>query len=157
MFYRWKQILHFFTSNSRHGTHSPFVYELAEKVIYAKQKNAEGNTPTKHTVKHRLIADIAAFYTLQLQHTITEPSMDKACYIPIDKTSAEAVEELQHRFFMVFLDDIHRNTANEAVWDAICRSDAVLVSIDMFHFGIVCYRPGQRKENFKLRFPFWRH
>src|SRR5690606_3315200 len=34
MRYYWDLIQHFFVSNSRHGTHSPFVYGLASRVIY---------------------------------------------------------------------------------------------------------------------------
>src|SRR5690606_3191570 len=34
MRYYFDYIYHFLVSNSRHGTHSPFVYALTEKVIY---------------------------------------------------------------------------------------------------------------------------
>lgn len=39
------------------------------------------------------------------------------------------------------------------LWDTMRLDARVTISINLFHFGILLYRAGQRKEDFLLRYP----
>lgn len=152
MIYWLKYLVHFFTSNSRHGTHSPFVYALADSCIYA---NRENSSKTSSSYK-ALIDDILQFYNISLDDTEADRS-SKAQVIFIESTPIDEILILQQQNFMLFVEGIHLNAANEKKWKSIYQSKETVVTIDLFHFGIVCYRTEQPKEHFKLRFPFWKY
>jgi predicted O-methyltransferase YrrM len=49
-------------------------------------------------------------------------------------------------------DDIYWSSGMKAAWDQIKMHPRVTVSIDLYHLGIIFFRTGQAKENFKIRF-----
>ncbi|MBE8720195.1 hypothetical protein [Sphingobacterium pedocola] len=151
MLFYFKAIIHFLFSNSRHGTHSPFVYRLADEVIYASTKQ-QTNGDSKSGL---LIKEIAAYYSAEIKQdkSVSGGALD----ISIEKLQVAEVADLQHRFTILFLRDIHKNLSNTRKWNNLTKEDAFTVTIDLFYFGIVCQREGQRKEHFKLRFPFWKY
>ncbi len=53
-------------------------------------------------------------------------------------------------------DDIHWSPEMEAAWKYITAHAAVSVTIDLFSVGLVFFRKKQPKQNFVLRWPFWR-
>ncbi len=52
--------------------------------------------------------------------------------------------------FIIF-DDIHWNESMEKAWKEIRENKAINVSMDLFQFGIICKRKGQRKQHFVLK------
>lgn len=53
-------------------------------------------------------------------------------------------------------DDIHWSTEMEQAWTYIKAHPSVSVTIDLFAVGLVFFRQQQRKQNFVLRWPFWK-
>lgn len=151
MLFFFRSILHFILSNSRHGTHSPFVYRLADEVIYtsAKQKVRGGSK------SDLLIKEIATYYGVAIKQD--KSAWSGALDVSIEKLQLEEVVDLQHHFTFLFLRDIHKNASTKKMWNLLSKEDSITVTIDLFYFGIVCHREGQRKEHFKLRFPFWKY
>jgi hypothetical protein len=49
------------------------------------------------------------------------------------------------------LDDIYWSKEMEIAWNKIKADERINVSIDLFRMGIVCKRPGQRKEDFVVK------
>lgn len=60
---------------------------------------------------------------------------------------------LQHTPTSVFVfDDIYWSAGMEKAWREICRHPAVTLSIDLFHVGLVFFRPQQPKQHLTLWF-----
>lgn len=137
MFYFLRKINHYLTANSRHGTHSPFVYALADRLIYNKKLKRSNS----------LIQDIINYYNAK--------GVDSKSFLVTDFTShtAEQLSLLQESYFMIFVKNIHNKT-NQQSWLRMQKDDKFIVLIDLFEFGIICKRKEQPKENFKLRYPY---
>ncbi len=62
-----------------------------------------------------------------------------------------ALNHIHDESFIIF-DDIHWSEEMEKAWSQICKDKRVHVSMDLFQFGIVCVRKGQRKQHFVLKY-----
>lgn len=137
MLYSIRRIQHYLTANSRHGTHSPFVYALADELIYNKEwKRGES-----------LMQDIQDYYACK--------GFDAKSFVMVDLLahSANDILRLQNEYFMVFVRNIYHSKAYRQ-WKLMQENENFIVLIDLFEFGIVCKRKEQPKENFKLRYPY---
>lgn len=145
MRYYYDFIWHYFVANSRHGTHSPFVYKMADEVIYKSEDRAlrgEGERSSEY-----LISEIQRFY-----------SDARSIVVPdIRSLSVEEVLSLQKEYDFIFLNNIYKGNGNKQKWSALVADPNVIVSIDLFYFGIIIPRKEQPKENFRLRFPFFKY
>jgi hypothetical protein len=74
--------------------------------------------------------------------------------IPTNSITNETVEQLiltvENDSFWI-LEDIHANTAAEALWETLKQNPKVTVTIDTYHFGLVFFRKEQAKEHFIIR------
>src|SRR5690606_36745136 len=61
-------LIHFVCSNSRHGTHSPFVYGLVDKVFYGKRQPGEPRDKVE-----RLIARLTSRFQPSAVYTLGDP------------------------------------------------------------------------------------
>ena len=148
MHYLFKLIAHFLTSNSRHGTHSPFVYKLADEVIYKKNQHGTGSK------KQALLVDIANYLSVSYAECSTDIGLDKAWLIQ-DNTSLEKIAVLQHQFKYLVLKDIYKSKYATHLWKDVCKDPRFIVCVDLFYYGFIFYRKEQPKELFRLRFPYW--
>lgn len=138
MIYFLQKIKHYITSNTRHGTHSPFVYALADELIYNKNI----------TRCDSLIEDIIAYY---LSKGLTEFSF---LITDFKQHSFADLLVLQNSYFMIFVKDINDCSYHRKLWKTMQAHKDFVVLIDLFEFGIICKRKEQPKENFKLRYPY---
>lgn len=249
---------HYLSSNSRHGTHSPFAYKLTDEVIYdfkfkkeyvdienqrIKLLNDEAEIEVtdlgagshlnksrvkkiRHMAKHALKSPRLAQLIYRLAHRqqpgqiielgtclgITTAYLAKACpdadFITIEgcpetaKVAQRNFQELalknvelqvgnfdllfpeiikqaekldfiyidgNHRkeatlnYFhwclpkvqegaLMIFDDIYWSQGMKEAWEEIKAHPEVRVTIDLFWIGLVYFRKGQAKENFKIRF-----
>ena len=153
MRFLYKKIHHFLSANSRHGTHSPFVYKLADELIYNKVSTS--NPPASKPI--RLISEIAAFYQKELSYTKEERGQDKILVIEKAQLSAEHIDQDITDYFMIILKDPYANKKVEGHWKLLQDNPRITIAIDLFYFGILMNRKEQPKENFKLRFPYWKY
>ncbi|WP_225551868.1 hypothetical protein [Sphingobacterium bovistauri] len=137
MSYLIRKIKHFLTANTRHGTHSPFVYELADELIYNKHVKRSSS----------LIQDIQDYYNTK--------GIDPSSFVVTDflEYKPDDLLKLQNDYFMVFVKNIHLNQSL-VYWECMQKSEGFIVLIDLFEFGIICKRKEQPKENFRLRYPY---
>lgn len=152
MRYYFKLFSHFFSAHSRHGTHSPFVYKLADEVIYRPS-----TTPKDSGLGvERLLRDIALYYAVDyVYHAVTTNSADAACIIQ-EKLDIDRLADLQKRFRYLVIKNIYSDQEANSLWKAVCQDSRFIVCIDLFYFGLIFFRREQPKEVFKLRYPFWR-
>ncbi|WP_206367125.1 hypothetical protein [Sphingobacterium sp. SGG-5] len=139
-------------AHSRHGTHSPFVYALAENVIYSSSEKGE----RKIRKKDRLIGKIADYFGVVYTSSPQNTGNAKALYVQDFTVSVAGIATLQKQFRYIVLTDIYRNKSDRKRWRTICQDERFIVTIDLFFFGLLFYRPKQPKQNFRLRYPFWR-
>lgn len=135
-------ILHFLLSNSRHGTHSPFVYKMADKVIYNNDVTINSSEGCRSEL---LIRNLQAF--------LKDEMGEEAFVCSIESVSLDAVIHLHQKYSSIILKDLYKTSEAKKIWSLVRQDPSILVTIDLFYFGILIYRVEQRKENFRLRFP----
>ena len=156
MMYHLELVRHFFCAHSRHGTHSPFVYDLADHVIYSNRINT-----TQHEVvidcdwdatpKYiRLVIEILSYLG---SFSLSDFRKDGSYWVNLKKDNIfELIKRVESGQLLV----VHEPHLEFEKWSELINNEIVIVSIDLFHFGLVLNRNEQRKENFNLRFPYWR-
>ena len=148
MRYTLDYLRHLLSSHSTHGTHSPFVYDLADKAIYSGRivQGITGSEKINTRYKNVLLR---IFDHLDIR-SITDTALLSAAVL-----SADEVDDCIQSAGLVVVDAIYRDKLSKANWKAAAALPEVTVSIDLFHFGLLLKRDGQAKEDFKLRYPFW--
>lgn len=149
MRYLYELVWHYLSSNSRHGTHSPFVYKLADEVIY-------------RSLPKRCYLDSASDKTLCLTRAISSylrkelelASSDAILQMDVMERPLDDIMELMKEVPVLIVNNIYRNTTAKKKWSALKADQKTGVTIDLFYFGLIIFRKEQPKENFKLRFPY---
>lgn len=229
-------------ANTRHGTHSPFVYKLADEVIYdfsaekvcvgleelrkkllndhkgrlkddqneveiKKSKNLLQliyRLVTHHQPQH--IIEIGAIWglttvclakaspkaqllsltaspenTSQMRHTLkiggveqvqietgdpqimAQTYIHQAASLDLVYVNGKNTKALMLHIFnqclakvhegsLLVFEELYANEDTKSAWETIKMNPQVTVTIDLFWIGLVYFRKGQAKENFKLRF-----
>ncbi len=149
MRYLYDRVWHYLSSNSRHGTHSPFVYKLADEVIYKSPDKGQYINGGMDKVD-ALILEISLYLGKELNLTYPEAIVQ----VDITEYTLEAILELYMNIPVLILKNIYTDNAAKQKWSALKADQTIVVTIDLFYFGIIIFRKEQPKENFKLRFPY---
>ncbi|GGG82416.1 hypothetical protein GCM10007415_14110 [Parapedobacter pyrenivorans] len=148
-------VIHFLASHSRHGTHSPFVYQLVDEVIYAPRKLDEPSAKVQRLISRLInrfgpegvyrIGDPLPIYPMSL--VIAEGKDSEAIAMQIGRVWPQF-----RRGGVLILVGLYRDRRMKELWRTIQERPDVTVTIDLFHLGLVFLREGQAKENFRIRF-----
>jgi hypothetical protein len=60
------------------------------------------------------------------------------------------IEKAQEQTVFIF-DDIHWSDEMEHAWEQIKADERVMITIDLFYIGLVFFRKGQPKQDFRLK------
>lgn len=175
MNYLFKYWLHYLVSHSRHGTHSPFVYQLVDEIIYQKcapdaitqwpvdiqeGKRAEQK---KYALVARLLEAFAydrvsywadlpnETYAALLQKLRGSYAFRQIYYIDKEQLELGFLDHIEERDILI-INEPHRSGSRTAYWNKLKVDKRVVVTIDLYAIGLVFFRNGQRKENFLIRF-----
>lgn len=149
MGYYFDLVWHFLSSNSRHGTHSPFVYKLATDVIYHK---GEGSNQGRSEEVLKL--KVALF--LKSEMITIQASDFEIKDLDISKFTVDEIIHVINKDKVVILTGVYKDKQSKNKWSALKVDQNVVVTIDLFHFAVLIVRKEQPKENFKLRFPYFK-
>lgn len=153
LLYVWYGFRHFWASNSRHGTHSPFVYKLTEDVIYKSPKKKDKS----ERKSRRLLNEIAGYFGVEYTFSQEGKGENMALCLEGPTMQIDELASAQHCYCFIVLLDIYKGQRNRDYWQAICRDRRFVVTIDLFFFGLLFFRTEQPKQHFILRFPFWKY
>lgn len=128
-FHAFKQLLKYkWIAKTRHGVHSPFVFDFVEKVLRDK---------TPGSFERKLI-NYFNDYPITWRD-ISEINLQLAD-VPADE--------------IVIVRNIHRDAAATNVWLDLVNDAAVKLSIDIYSYGLLFFRDSfKEKQHFVLKYP----
>lgn len=151
MRYYFDYIFHFLVSNSRHGTHSPFVYALTEKVIYNPSYKGQNFVEFPEGFNPNYFPLLKKIWSFWEVNTLSKDLQDKDAqsYWIDGKEDSEVILSLIDAGKIIVF---HEPYKQKRQWKKLIDDQRVTVSINLFHFGILLKREGQRKQDFLLRY-----
>lgn len=158
MRYYFHYIRHFLSSHSTHGTHSPFVYALADQAIYqhmdvAAVRGIELVSAAYRPLVLRLLSYLGKTSIVDLH--AADAGFGDVLLLSAAELDKCTVEKYLSHGFIILVEDLYISKGNKKSWEGIVKRPEVTVSIDLFHVGLLIKRQGQFKEYFKLRYPYW--
>ena len=158
-----KRLLFYLQANTRHGTHSPFIYAFLDKALYNKSKHPDPG-------KHLLYSALAHFdcqrigflgdsvLSREVRARLPDRQFDKA---PLDMGIADRPDEglicwiesgeCWHNDSVVFVGGLRGDQESLALWKQAQRAKGVRQCLETYSAALLFFRKEQAPEHFKIR------
>lgn len=157
--------LFWFQAKSRHGIHSPFIYEFLDRAVYTRdvKKGSPRQRllratrvhfgPERIWVSTGLPANSGILKELNPDPALQRPPFDLFVF---DIPSQEVTEVLSDAGLwrndsIVYLGNIRSSASAYALWEQIRVHPSVRVAVEAYWEGLLFFRKEQAKEHFKIR------
>lgn len=147
MYYFLKKIKFHFQSQTSHGLHSPFVFDLYNQVLNPLLKNKfDTQIAIKALEKH---------FQCPSEYFKKEIKQNGRLILIIDKNNIDSFQmeliENPHKFkkCIAIIEQLHNHI--ETNWENLKVSKEVTFSIDIFEMGLLTFEKIAPKQDFKLR------
>jgi hypothetical protein len=173
-----RHFLHQRKAINRHGLHSPFVYRLVDKVIYdfttknvytelEKQLNNGQKLNKVDKLLYRIVNDAQpgqVYFgnrTDPLYQAIIKAAAPRAqanASQPVELILLDASDfaggfeqylPIVHEQTLIIINHVYRD---QKAWKHIKSHPRVILTVDLFYMGLVFFKKGQVKEDFKIKF-----
>ncbi|MEI8278803.1 MAG: hypothetical protein WCG87_03510 [Bacteroidota bacterium] len=154
LIYKWQ-------AKTRHGIHSPFVYDLIDNVLRDKsplRSTHSINCPGLELKYENLINRIADYYNYNNIVSLPTENNDADMLLMFStvNTWIKTIKAHQHLLkdnSMVIITDIHKTLAHTTEWNKLCADSFVQMSIDIYQIGFLLFRKEfKEKQHFKLQY-----
>jgi len=162
LFQLFSRIKFLLSSTNQHGVHSPFVFDFVTKGLYKKSiftneidKYLELNSLSKKEKKilSKIITyfNVKEFYFNNKSQISTLNNDFKLLYFR-NLTEEEIVDtNLLNKNTILIFHHIYKSDKSLKLWNDFLKKQSNIVSIDVYYFSLLFYRPQQAKEHFKIR------
>ena len=163
MFFRFFSYLKFLLeSSNQHGVHSPFVYSFVTKGLY-KKNNSKINISNYKLPEHitkkeeKILKKVIKYFkplSIITNFKINSNTLIKdnnlLYFSSLNKSEVKEIYS-KHSNSFIILKNIYKDKNSIYNWCEIINLQEATVTIDLFYFGLIFFRNGQRKEHFKIR------
>lgn len=147
------------TSVNQHGVHSPFVYQLVTKCLYAKKLSASISSPSflQNTNKKQdtILQKLNRYFLPKTwKNATSKKQFNSYDFILFEVPNVEVFKNqipLATNNSVFIVKNIYQNKKANQHWNKIINLNKVTVSIDTFYLGIVFFRKEQAKQHFTIR------
>lgn len=142
--------------------HSPFVYDFVTKGLYKKGKSIHNlkdfdgvdTLSKKEKIILSKIVDyfkIKDFLIINNNITYTSGKTNKYLYIKSLNYLKNISTDFLKNHKLIIVHGIYHSKEHQSIWKSTLEKTTNIVSVNLYYFGLIFYRPQQAKEHFKIR------
>ena len=151
-------------AKTRHGIHSPFVYDFIASLIYKKKLHPLKGNSFYHQQLLTLIANhygSTGIYSLtdEVNTENAKPGLHDLIWLNISDTERwkktfESNLPLLNPNSIIAISNIHKTEKHTVAWESLYKSDKVKLSMDLYGIGLLFFKEEfKQKQHFIIKYP----
>jgi hypothetical protein len=153
-------------AKTRHGIHSPFVYDFVESLIYKKQAPPPAaadlccrNELLLTKIVHHYNCKTIGCFTNETEIANAIPKQYDLIWLNTDMAENwnplfTRISPLLHADSIIAIPDIHKTEKHSAAWKMLYGDARVKLSMDLYRTGLLFFKGDfKQKQHFILKYP----